>query len=68
MTITQFPIITKREGVIYEEKAPAYTENTPKETYVIFNIDETEEITLFSEPTLHKIWMTPEEDEAWKDL
>lgn len=24
--------------------------------------------TLFSEPSLARIWDTPEEDEAWKDL
>ena len=28
----------------------------------------TEEITKMSEASLGKIWNTPEEDEAWKDL
>jgi hypothetical protein len=32
------------------------------------NLDEKLEIAVFSESSLKKDWLRPEEDEAWKDL
>jgi hypothetical protein len=43
-----------------------YAANTARE--VIVAADDTREYMLASERALAAVWMTPEEDEAWKDL
>ncbi len=54
-------------GSRYEAKHASYTENVVEEIEVVMD-DATRSFLLASEKTLKSIWMTPEEDEAWKDL
>lgn len=66
MSITLYPWITGQEGMIIDQTDPTPNTNTQNDAQVY--IEETDEITLLSEESLLKIWNTPEEDEAWKDL
>jgi hypothetical protein len=50
---------------VYASQEPTYAANTTQEIVIR---PKAGEYAIASEKSLASIWMTPEEDEAWKDL
>jgi len=50
----------------YVPKSPEYAANTAREIVIV--ADDARDCAFASEKSLECIWMTQEEEEAWKDL
>ncbi len=62
-----FATTYRQIGATYQAKESSYTENVVQEVEVMMD-EATRDLLLASERALYSDWMTPEEDEAWKDL